>query len=149
MTALSSAPSDVVIREVTQPGEISAAFAVMVQLRTHLEVDQFVSQVQRQQKSGYRLVVLTEDGVVRALAGFHLGENLAWGRHCYVADLVADVHCRSRGHGKALMDWLCHMAKEAGCRQLHLDSGVQRSEAHRFYRHRGLAANSYHFSITL
>ena len=35
--------------------------------------------------------------------------------------------------GGALFDWLVAEARAAGCKQLDLDSGVQRFAAHRFY----------------
>lgn len=53
---------------------------------------------------------------------------------------------RSKGHGKALLGWLRQLALESGCDALHLDSGVQRKRAHRFYLREGLELSSYHFS---
>ena len=40
-------------------------------------------------------------------------------------------------------------AKEKGCEALHLDSGVQRAQTHRFYFREGLTINAYHFRIPL
>jgi hypothetical protein len=47
------------------------------------------------------------------------------------------------------MDWLKREAKEHGCVQLQLDSGVQREQTHRFYFREGLTINCYHFRIDL
>ena len=52
-----------------------------------------------------------------------------------------DVLVRSR-----LLDWLAEEAKEHGCGQLHLDSGVQRRDAHRFYFREGMGITSFHFA---
>jgi len=46
-------------------------------------------------------------------------------------------------------DWLEAVAREDGCGQLHLDSGVQRFDAHRFYFTRGMAIRSHHFGRDL
>jgi hypothetical protein len=54
-----------------------------------------------------------------------------------------------RGHGRALFEWLLHHAKTQGCEQLHLDSGVQRFDAHRFYLGRGMAITAHHFAVKL
>ena len=39
----------------------------------------------------------------------------------------------SGGVGKAVIGWLEEEARGQGCTGLHLDSGVQRERAHRFY----------------
>jgi len=67
----------------------------------------------------------------------------------YVDDLNTDPECRSKGYGKLLMDWLKKEAKVNGCSELHLDSGVQREQTHRFYFREHLTINCYHFRIAL
>jgi len=78
------------------------------------------------QTDGYRLAALCEGDAVRAVAGYRLMEMLYCGRIIYVDDLNTDECQRSGGHGKALMDWLKAEARASGCKELHLDSGVQR-----------------------
>ena len=46
-----------------------------------------------------------------------------------------------------MMDWLKGHAREHGCGQIHLDSGIQRFPAHRFYLREGFNIASHHFSI--
>ena len=67
----------------------------------------------------------------------------------YTADLVTDDAQRSNGHGARLLQWLRVAAAEAGCDELHLDSGVQRFDAHRFYLRLGMKIASHHFSEEL
>jgi len=55
---------------------------------------------------------------------------------------------RSTGAGKRMIDWLKEHARSLGCRQLELDSGVQRFGAHRFYLREGFHIPSHHFAIT-
>lgn len=128
---------------------IKACYGVMQTLRPHLAPDEFLARVKRQQQSGYRLAMLEEGGEVLAVAGFRLGENLAWGRFLYVDDLVTRPDARSRGFGSALLAWLRQEAVAEGCAQLHLDSGMQRKDAHRFYLREGLEATSLHFAERL
>jgi GNAT superfamily N-acetyltransferase len=122
---------------------------VMLQLRTHLAPDEFLPKVRRQQEGGYRLVFLEDDGAIQAVAGFRVLENLAGGRILYVDDLVTDAATRSRGHGKALLDWLIEEARRDGCQFLELDSGVQRFDAHRFYLSNRMIISSHHFKRKL
>jgi GNAT superfamily N-acetyltransferase len=122
----------------------------MVQLRPHLTRESLVAQVRRQrEREGYQLVYVEDEGQVRALAGFRFQEMLARGWHMYVDDLVTDELGRSRGYGAFLMDWLVARAREEGCVNLDLDSGVQRFAAHRFYFRQRMTISSYHFALPL
>jgi GNAT superfamily N-acetyltransferase len=122
---------------------------VMVQLRPHLREDEFVERITRLRAQGYRLAYLEAGARIRALAGYRFMEMLAWGPFCYVDDLVTDADSRSQAFGRTLFDWVAARAREAGCRQLELDSGVQRFDAHRFYLARRMAISCHHFSLAL
>ncbi len=84
---------------------------------------------------------------ILAAAGFNVGEKLAWGKHIYIDDLVTNAQFRSRGVGKFILDWFKTYALEIGCEQIHLDSGVQRFSAHKFYLREGFNIASHHFSM--
>jgi GNAT superfamily N-acetyltransferase len=129
--------------------EIAACYSLMRELRPHLAEEAFVARVRAQEKSGYRLAYLEENGGPVAVAGFRLSENLAYGRFLYVDDLVTGEPHRSKGYGARLLSWLAELAKKEGCTQLHLDSGVQRKEAHRFYQREGMNLASFHFRKNL
>ena len=109
-----------------------------------------MARVDAQRESGYRLVGSFEPGddAAAAVAGFRLGESLAWGRFVYVDDLVTRAALRGRGHADAVMTWVVAEGRRSGCAQLHLDSGVgrDRADAHRFYFRHGLHIASYHFA---
>jgi len=137
------------VRAPETDAEIDACWPVMVQLRPHLPREQFVARVRDQMQTGYRLVAAVDGGEVRAAAGFRCGTSLAWDRFLYVDDLVTDAAVRGRGYGHALFEWLVGAARAAGCTQLHLDSGVQRFEAHRFYLQQRLRIASHHFRLLL
>ena len=96
----------------------------------------------------YQLAYVSHNDVVGA-AGFNITTNLAWGKHLYVADLVVEKEKRSQGYGETLFTWLMAYAKKYECQQLHLDSGVQRFAAHRFYLRHGMRISSHHFALTL
>jgi GNAT superfamily N-acetyltransferase len=126
--------------------EIAACYQVMRELRPQLDRVSFVKRIRALEEGGYRLACLRETDRPVAVAGFRMGESLAWGRFMYVDDLVTLASQRSRGFGAALLDWLVRLAVEEGCEQLHLDSGVQRKDAHRFYGREGLQLASYHYA---
>jgi GNAT superfamily N-acetyltransferase len=137
------------ILEARDDGDVRRCHAVMRQLRPHVDEDALVERVRRQRNEAYRLVFVERDGAVVAVAGFRIAHNLAWGRFLYVDDLVTDGTRRSTGHGTELLDWMVTEARRRGCDEFHLDSGVQRFGAHRFYLRHGLDITSHHFALRL
>ncbi|HEX4263564.1 MAG TPA: GNAT family N-acetyltransferase [Verrucomicrobiae bacterium] len=129
--------------------QIHRCFPVMAELRPHLLEAEFVARIQRQQKEGYQLALLTDKKIVNAVAGYRYSESLSWGKFMYVDDLVTAEKCRSQGHGQKLLGWLIAAAKARGCNQFHLDSGVQRFGAHRFYLASRMDIIAHHFSMKL
>jgi GNAT superfamily N-acetyltransferase len=138
------------IVELRSDEEILAARDVMRQLRPDIATGDYLAIVRRMMEGGYRQAAVFEDGGVRAVAGFRIFEMLyVGGPLMYVDDLSTAERQRSRGHGRALLDWLKEEARARGCVQLHLDSGVQRAQAHRFYFREGLTVSSFHFRTGL
>jgi len=129
--------------------EIANCYPVMSELRPHIRADEFVERIKHQTKiADYRLACLI-DVEVKAVAGFRISQNLAWGNFLYVDDLVSRSNDRSKGYGGELFDWLLQHARENGCDQFHLDSGVQRFAAHRFYLAKRMAIEAHHFGMKL
>jgi GNAT superfamily N-acetyltransferase len=137
------------IRIATNDEEILSCHPVISHLRPDYSASEFLSCVRRQQGEGYELAMLVDQGRVVAVTGYRVGHNLAWGKYLYVDDLVTEASCRSAGHGRKMMDWLVDRAGMRGCNELHLDSGVQRYGAHRFYLRYGMDITSHHFRLTL
>lgn len=126
--------------------DLSGICAVLAQLRPRFEPDALQAKVRELMRQGYRLAYLIDDGGrVLCVAGFVIGEKLAWGKHLYIDDLVTDESARSGGAGRYMLHWLKDYAQERGCREIHLESGVQRFGAHRFYLREGFRISSYHF----
>lgn len=138
------------VRPAESKEDVRKCFAVMKQLRPHLGEEAFVNQVRRQMEGhGYSLVYIEENGEVKAAAGYRVAEFLAWGKILYVDDLITGEADRGKGFGGTLMQWLHERAKESGCSELHLDSGVHRFGAHRLYIKGGMDISSHHFSKKL
>lgn len=129
--------------------DIGDCYLVMVQLRTSLSKDEYIERVKRQQKDGYKLAFVLDKGKVVSVAGFRILENLAHGKFLYIDDLVTDNNNRSKGYGDKLFDFLVEYAKKQMCKAVHLDSGVQRFDAHRFYFRKRMTISSHHFNLVL
>jgi len=131
--------------------DLRRCYAVMRQLRPHFEQeDAFIVQVRRQMaQERWRLAFVEDGGEVAAVAGFRLLECLATGKTLYVDDLVTSEDRRSKGHGENLMRWLEAHARKLGCQTFSLDSGTQRTGAHKFYFRMGMTIPSFHFAKKL
>ena len=127
--------------------EIASCYQVMAELRPHIPREDFVERVKRQAAQGYLLAGLCDEERVVSVAGFRMAENLAWGRYLYVDDLVTAAEHRSKGYGDMLFDWLVEFARLHHRDELHLDSGVHRFGAHRFYLRRRMDITSHHFAM--
>ncbi len=137
------------IRELLSDDALRAAWPVVAELRPHLDENSFLERVAAQRAEGYRAVALFHVGQCVAFAGFRLASMLARGRAIYVDDLVTTDSARSRGHGASLLTWLIDEAHRLDCERLHLDSGVQRHAAHRFYLRHGFHISAHHFGLAL
>lgn len=146
------------LREIFPP-DTATAFLAMRQLRTSFEdCEQFVRQVDDQQRpGGYRLVGSFADAgsdidtsPALAVTGFRVATSLSWGHHIYVDDLSTLPTARGQGHATALLAWINDEATRLECCQVHLDSGVgpNRYAAHRLYLNSGYVINAHHFLRT-
>lgn len=125
--------------------DIDRCFTIMRDLRPHIAKNEFVSRVRVQHRQGYRLAFVEIEEIPVVVAGFRIADNLAWGRFLYVDDLVTLPEYRSMGYGAALLYWIENYAISEGCNQIHLDSGLERVEAHRFYRREAMKVTGFHF----
>ncbi|TQV87101.1 GNAT family N-acetyltransferase [Aliikangiella coralliicola] len=128
--------------------ELSEVAEILLQLRPQYAKEKLIAQIKEQQESGYQIVYIELDGKVSSVAGFVTGQKLGWGKYLYIDDLVTNESQRSTGAGSFLINWFKDYAAELGCEQLHLDSGVQKFPAHRFYLRERFKISSHHFSIT-
>lgn len=135
------------VRLASTEEDLLQAAKVLLQLRPQYDLPAILAQISKQQEAGYQLAIVEHNNTVICAAGFVITEKLAWGKYLYVDDLVSDEHSRSLGAGKEIITWLKHFAREQGCRELHLDSGMQRKDAHRFYDREGFDRTGYHFAV--
>jgi len=128
---------------------LKGCFDAFQVLRPHLNLNDFLSQVDRQREQGYQVLALAENSRVVSVAGFRISEFLAWGKMLYIDDLSTLPEARSRGYGEQLLDWLISHAKDNGCQAVHLDSGYGRHVAHKLYLKKGFLLSSHHLSLVL
>ncbi len=128
-----------VTTRVLRDDELHAAFAIVVQLRAHLEIQEFAARVARQMEAGYELIGAFVDHAMVGVMGMRPVETLARGKHLHVDDLVVDAAARGHGYGKALLDYAEREARARGGAWVFLDS---RPEVLTFYEALGYARHT-------
>ncbi|GAB3808982.1 GNAT family N-acetyltransferase [Virgibacillus kimchii] len=139
------------IKELQSEKEIRTAFSIMKQLRTHLDVNTYLHLVKEaQDKDSYKMFALFDDGEMVAVTGFKPMITLYYGKFVWVADLVTDATRRSKGYGEELLAFVHKWAMEHNYECVALSSGLERTEAHRFYEDKmGYKKASYVFKNSL
>lgn len=129
--------------------KILRCFDLLKILRPELEVNGFVERIRMQEKEGYHLIFIEDESGVRSVGGYRMAHFLAWGKVLYVDDLITQPEARGIGFGTHLLKWLKGEAKREGCDGIHLDTGVERDDAHRLYLNLGMHINCLHLSMDL
>lgn len=125
-----------VIKELENEQEWRRVFPIVRQLRTNLDESDYVNLAAYARKNeGYRLFALyDEEGAAASVVGFMPMTTLYNGRAIWVCDLVTDQAKRSKGYGRELLSFVHDWAGRHGFSVVSLSSGLQRTDAHRFYQ---------------
>lgn len=121
------------IIELTSKDQWLEAFPVMKQLRTDLTEELYLEMLNEMAQEGYKLFALFNEGTIVSLAGINLRVNFYNKKHVFINDLVTDKIARSCGYGERLLYHIHEWASENGAEFVALESGLQRTSAHRFY----------------
>ncbi|GGH81298.1 GNAT superfamily N-acetyltransferase [Pullulanibacillus pueri] len=122
------------IKELRHEEEWKDAYPVMHQLRTQLDLENYLRMVREASEfEGYKLFALYDQSKIVAVTGFMPMMTLSNGKYIWVCDLVTDSEVRSKGYGQKLLGFVEAWSKERGYGIVSLSSGVQRHDAHRFY----------------
>jgi len=123
--------------------------AAILNLRPHINSDDYFSIIKNMVSEGFILVFIEEDKQAVSVAGFWKEYKLHRGNSIYIDDLNTLPDYRKKGYAAIIMDWIIDYAKKNNIAQIHLDSGVHRFDAHRFYLKKNFNITSHHFVLNL
>jgi hypothetical protein len=135
-------------REILTPDWLARAEQVHRQLRPQTPTD-YLAKMAKVFTDGGEMCVCAEGETVLGVAVYRSFENTFSGYRFYVDDLVTDEKHRSRGVGHMLMEYLEAEAKRRGAGSFELESGTQRTRAHKFYFREGMTVGSFSFRKAL
>jgi GNAT superfamily N-acetyltransferase len=94
--------------------------------------------------------VADDDGELVGVCTAYLELNsVRFGQRCWVEDLAVDPGRRSEGIGAALLGAAEEWARDGGATHLELDTGLDRTDAQRFYERRNPATKGFSYSWRL
>lgn len=137
------------IQQATSDADLLKCRDVLLELRPHIEQENFLPRVKEMLTEGYRLDFIEENGRAVAAIGYRYLNFLFCGKHFYIDDLSTLPEARGKGYGGALVDHVAKLAKEKGFTVITLDSGHHRHTAHRLYLNKGFVISSHHFTKKL
>lgn len=103
------------IEELVSAEQWQAAFPILQQLRQRLTEEDFLSRREELLESGYLLFGLYENDKIVSVASAIIYPHVTRGKDFWIHDLVSDEGVRSKGFGKAFLNWLEDYAQSKGC----------------------------------
>jgi GNAT superfamily N-acetyltransferase len=128
-----------------EPPLLARAEPVHRQLRPHLADNYAAIMAGIFADGGEMIVAVDAAGEVAGVAVYRCFRNTFSGMRFHVDDLVVDAARRSTGVGRLLLAWLEQEAARRGAKGLELESGTQRTQAHKFYFREGFVINAFSF----
>lgn len=135
------------LRQVDLPDGLNAElFAVIKELRPHLDLQEFKRLVTLANAAdGYRLVISEDAGRIVGVIGYRILHDLVDGSHLYVDDLVTTRANRSRGVGAELLKFVEAESRRLGFQTMRLCARLVNLDGQRFYEREGWEKISYSF----
>ncbi|MBL7914599.1 MAG: aminoalkylphosphonic acid N-acetyltransferase [Bacteroidetes bacterium ADurb.Bin397] len=135
------------VKEITSDEDIFKCREAFLDLRPHIEAAAYPAILKSMINDGFKVVFIERDGKAVSVAGFWSGYKLHRGNYIYIDDLNTLPDYRKNGYAGMIMDWIIAYANQNKIDQIHLDSGVMRFDAHRFYLSKKFIISSHHFVL--
>ena len=137
------------IKQATSKEDFINCFSVVVTFLPSLHLDHYLNQILQMLDETYQLIFTEEESKAVAICGYRFITLLHGGKSIYIDNLYTHPSYRGRGHATALLNHLLNEAKMNGIQSVHLDSGQQQGEAHRFYLKHEFNITSQHYLLEL
>ena len=136
-----------VIREIdlNDPQELRLAFAVISQLRTHIDFETYQRLIHKMKNEAYELWVYEEGSEIKGVMGVREYTDFVRGTHLYIDDLVVDEKFRSHKVGAKLLSFAEEESKRRGLPSLRLACAMSNISGMKFYERESWTKRSYSY----
>lgn len=129
--------------------EAKALYPVVRQLRKRLSLVKFLDRFQKAKHGGYRLFYAKSGESINGAIGFRTLDDLRWGHHLYIDDLIVDEHLQGKGIGSALLLFAERFAISEKCHYVRVATGITSAQAHEFCEQFSYRKVSFMFALEL
>ena len=140
-----------------KPTDIPIILGILYELgrpkpKKDAEVDFFRKLVKKYLKDSDKEILVAENNQVEILglaSIMYLSRLNQTKNEMYIPELIVLEKFQNQGIGKLLIDSCEKLAKEKNCFRIRLESGMQRENAHEFYKKLGFTHTAHFFSKCL
>lgn len=133
-------------QQVTTPEQFELAYALMKELRPHVDRPTFMAiHDAAKLHDGYTLVAQFEGDRAIGVMGYRVLYDYVHGKHVYIDDLIISADARSKGLGKTFLQYAEQVAVKEGCAGLRLCTGTENEAGIRFYQREGWTLRAHAF----
>lgn len=137
------------IEEITG-SSLEKILPLIKELRPHLDPESFQRLYKEARlRDGYKVVGIIRDDFCYGLMGYRVLFDFTHGKHLYVDDLVVTKDMRDQGLGHLLLQHALQEARKEGCEGLRLCTGVDNTDAQRFYERKGWSKGALAYKYRL
>ena len=121
-------------RTVKSEKDLRAVYPVLKELRKGLSLKNFLQlYAQARSKNDYQMQMAFDNERILGLMGYRILFDFLHGKHLYIDDLVTTERERSKGLGAAFLQLAIQIARENGCGNLRLSTGIENELGKKFY----------------
>ena len=131
--------------ELTTIDEMMEQFSLIQQLYPDYSTEKYHDLLNAMLPNNYKQLIVVENGITIALAGFWIGTKLWSGKYLELDNVVVHEDFRSKGIGSIMTNYLNQKAIDEDCKMIVLDAFSTNFGAHKFYMNHGFVPKGFHF----
>jgi GNAT superfamily N-acetyltransferase len=131
--------------ELTKIEEMMEQFSLIQQLYPDYSTEKYHDLLSAMLPNNYKQLIVVENGITIALAGFWIGTKLWSGKYLELDNVVVHEDFRSKGIGSIMTNYLNQKAIDEDCKMIVLDAFSTNFGAHKFYMNHGFVPKGFHF----
>jgi ribosomal protein S18 acetylase RimI-like enzyme len=131
--------------ELTTIDEMMEHFSLIQQLYPDYSTEKYQDLLTAMLPNNYKQLIVVENGISIALAGFWIGTKLWSGKYLEMDNVVVHEDFRSNGIGSIMTNYLNQKAIDEDCKMIVLDAFSTNFGAHKFYMNHGFVPKGFHF----
>jgi GNAT superfamily N-acetyltransferase len=121
------------------------AYEILSDVEPDLSRGEFLAQYKDRLKGDVKILGLFDKESLCNVTVVSIQENDIQGKYLYLYDLVTHKKKRKKGYGKEMLKYVQNLAIYNGCSKITLNSGLHRTDEHKFLKSNGFEMFHYAF----